>query len=114
MQVRPPVAGEDLIAERARLVAACADLADRLRDHQPALYTVLTRNLSEVGVTMRLPDGERLDIDQHNPVGTEATTDPGQDLHVAFTIRLGYLDHGVATRTPDVTIYRYTEAGNAT
>jgi hypothetical protein len=33
---------------------------------------------------------------------------------VAFTVRLGYLDHGIAARTPDVAIYRFTEAGNGT
>jgi hypothetical protein len=114
MQAGPPAAGETLAAERTRLVAACVDLADRLRDHQPALYTVLTRSLAEVGVMLRLADGEPFDVDRHNPVGTEATADPGQDLRVAFTIRLGYLDHGIAVRTPDVTIYRCTEAGNAT
>lgn len=92
--------------ERARLVAACADLADRLRDHQPGLFTVLSRDLQAIGVTMQLPDGEFFNADRHNPVGIEKTSNPSEDLRVAATTRLGYLDHGVTVRVPDVIIYR--------
>src|SRR5579863_5736689 len=40
--VVPPAGSGDAerVAERARLVLACASLADRLRDRQPALYGV--------------------------------------------------------------------------
>jgi hypothetical protein len=40
-ELRPPPVGAgdpERVAERARLVLACASLADRLRDRQPALY----------------------------------------------------------------------------
>jgi len=96
--------------ERARLVGACADLADRLRDRQPALYAALTRELEAVGVTVQSPDSEAFDAASHNAVGTEPATDPGQDLRVAETTRLGYLDHGVQVRVPDVIVYRWQES----
>jgi molecular chaperone GrpE len=99
-------------AERARLVASCADLADRLRDHQPALYMVLTRDLAAVGVTMEAADGEPFDERRHNPVGTEPTSDPAADLRVAATVRLGYLDHGSVVRTPDVIVYKAAADGH--
>jgi hypothetical protein len=99
-------------AERARLVASCADLADRLRDHQPALYTVLTRDLAAVGVTMEVADGEPFDARRHNPVGTEPTSDPAADLRVALTVRLGYVDHGSVVRTPDVIVYKAAADGH--
>jgi hypothetical protein len=98
--------------ERARLVASCADLADRLRDRQPALYTVLTRDLAAVGITVELADGELFDEGRHNPVGTEPTSDPAADLRVAATVRLGYADHGSVVRTPDVIVYRATADGH--
>lgn len=107
-----PPAGPDTpgsVAERARLVAACADIADRLRDRQPALYNTLTRELAAVGVTVRLADGEPFDAERHNPVGTEPTSDPGADLRVAETVRLGLLDHGSLVRIPDVIVYRCME-----
>jgi hypothetical protein len=99
-------------AERARLVASCADLADRLRDRQPALYTVLARDLAAVGVTVEVADGQPFDAGRHNPVGTEPTTDPAADLRVATTVRLGYADHGAAVRSPDVIVYRATADGH--
>jgi hypothetical protein len=101
-------------AERAQLVKSCADLADRLRDHQPGLFTVLSRDLQAVGVTMQLPDGEFFSTDRHNPVGIEKTTNPSEDLRVAATTRLGYLDHGVTVRVPDVIIYRCDGVNHAT
>ena len=97
--------------ERARLVASCADLADRLRERQPALYTVLTRDLEQVGVTVQLAEGEPFDAQRHNPVGTEPTADPAANLRVAATVRLGYRDHGAVVRVPDVIVYRRTEDG---
>lgn len=106
-------AAEQAVAERARLVEACADLADRLRDHQPALYAVLRKDLEGVGVSVQLADGETLDTARHNPVGTEPTSDPGQHLSVAATMRLGYLDHGVVVRQPDVIVYRFGATAHA-
>jgi hypothetical protein len=100
-------------AERARLVAAYADLADRLRDHQPGLFTVVTRELQAVGVSMQLPDGELFSADRHNAVGTEKTSNPSDDLRVAATTRLGYLDHGVTVRVPDVIVFRWDGANHA-
>ena len=100
------------VAERARLVASCADLADRLRDRQPALYTVLTRDLAAVGITVELADGELFDEGRHNPVGTEPTSDPAADLRVAATVRIGYADHGSVVRNPDVIVYRATADGH--
>ncbi len=99
-------------AERARLVASCADLADRLRDRQPALYTALTRDLAAVGVAVELADGELFEAVRHNPVGTEPTADPAADLRVATTLRLGYADHGSVVRAPDVIVYRTTADGH--
>jgi hypothetical protein len=96
----------DSATERATLVASCADLADRLRDRQPALYTKLSRDLAAVGVAVQLADGEPFDAERHNAVGTEPTDDPASDLRVAATVRLGYLDHGLAVRTPEVFVYR--------
>jgi hypothetical protein len=104
------VLAESAVAmERAQLVAACADLADRLRDRQPALYAVLTRDLAGVGVRLRLADGEPFDAARHNPVGTEPTLDPAADLLVAETVRAGYLDHGSVARVPEVIVYRCRE-----
>jgi len=97
-------------AERDRLVGACVDLADRLRDRQPALYAALTRDLEAIGVTVQIPDSEPFDAAAHNAVGTESATDPSQHLRVAETMRLGYLDHGVQVRVPDVIVYRWQEA----
>jgi hypothetical protein len=102
-----------VIAERARLVESCADLADRLREHQPALYTVLTRDLAAVGVTFRIPDGEPFDSQGHRAVDSEATSDQAADMRVAATVRAGYADHGTVVRVPDVIIYRATGNGNA-
>ena len=99
--------------ERAQLVESCVDLADRLRDHQPALYTVLTRDLAAVGVTFRVPDGEPFDDRRHQAVGTEPTGDPAADMRVATTVRAGYTDHGTEVRVPDVIIYRAAGHGNA-
>jgi hypothetical protein len=99
-------------AERAQLVASCADLADRLRDRQPALYTVLTRDLAAIGVSVELADGELFDARRHNPVGAEPTSDPTADLRVATTVRLGYADHGSVVRSPDVIVYRAGAEGH--
>jgi hypothetical protein len=96
--------------ERTRLVGACVDLADRLRDRQPALYAALTRELAAIGVTVRIADAEPFDAAEHNAVGTEPAPDPGQHLRVAETTRLGYLDHGVQVRVPDVIVYRWEES----
>jgi hypothetical protein len=101
-------------AERARLVEACAELADRLRDHQPGLFTVLSRDLKAVGITMQVPDGEYFSADRHNPVGIEKTSDPDDNMRVAATTRLGYTDHGVTVRVPDVIVYRSDGADHAT
>lgn len=107
---RPAPGGSaDCLAERARLVASCADLADRLRGRQRGLYGILTRDLAAVGVTVRVVDGEAYDAQQHNPVGTQPTSDPGRDLLVAETVRVGYADHGAVVRAPDVIIYRCME-----
>jgi hypothetical protein len=108
----PATATDWARAERARLVASCADLADRLREHQPALYTMLTRDLAAVGITVELADGELFDAGRYNPVGTEPTSDPAADLRVAATVRLGYADHGSIVRTPDVIVYRTTADGH--
>jgi hypothetical protein len=108
----PPVLGTAQ-AERARLVEACAELADRLRDHQPGLFTVLSRDLKAVGITMQVPDGEYFSADRHNPVGIEKTNNPGDNMRVAATTRLGYLDHGVPVRVPDVIVYRSDGADHA-
>lgn len=96
--------------ERDQLVGACVDLADRLRDRQPALLAALTRDLAAIGVTLRIADSEPFDAAVHNAVGTEPASDPGQHLLVAQTTRLGYLDHGVQVRVPDVIVYRWEES----
>lgn len=100
------------VAERAQLVLACASLADRLRDRQPALYAVLTRDLASVGVTMRVVDGEPYDVDLYEPVGFEPTADPAEDLRVAETVRVGVIDHGMVVRPPEVIVYRHMEDGH--
>ena len=100
------------VAERAQLVLACASLADRLRDRQPALYAVLTRDLASVGVTVRIVDGEPYDVDLYEPVGFEPTTDPAEDLRVAETVRVGVIDHGAVVRPPEVIVYRHMEDGH--
>jgi len=102
----PAPAARAAAPARARLVASCADLADRLRDRQPALFGELVRGLGAVGVTMDAADGEPFDAEQHNPIGTEPTDDPANDLRVALTVRLGYADHGIAVRSPDVIVFR--------
>jgi hypothetical protein len=106
-------AADQAVAERTRLVEACADLADRLRDHQPAVYAVLRKDLEGVGVTVQLADGEVFDAGRHNPVGTEPTSDPSRDLSVAATMRLGYRDHGVVVRQPDVIVYKFGASARA-
>lgn len=113
MVERAGAGGGDPAVERARLVQACADLADRLRDRQPGLYAVLARDLEAVGVSMQLADGEPFDVVRHNPVGTEATSDPGRHLRIASTMRVGYFDHGEEVRAPDVIVYRCEEAVDA-
>jgi hypothetical protein len=100
-------------AEREQLIGSCTDLAGRLRDRQPALYTVLIRDLQAIGVAMQIPDGDVFDAGKHNPVGTEETDDPSQHLRVAATMRLGYTDHGAAVRAPEVIVYRCEEAAHA-
>jgi hypothetical protein len=93
-------------ADRDRLVLACVDLADRLRDRQPALYQALCRDLKSVGVTVLAPDGERFDAHRHNAVQAEHVADPAQHLLIAETMKLGYEDRGVQVRVPDVVVYR--------
>jgi hypothetical protein len=105
----PPDGDGQPLQERDRLVGSCVDLADRLRDRQPALYKALTRDLEAIGVTVRIADSEPFDATRHNAVGTEPASDPGQHLLVAETTRLGYLDHGVQVRVPDVIVYRWEE-----
>jgi molecular chaperone GrpE len=112
-QPERPRGDSQATAERARLVASCADLADRLRDQLPSLYAVLTRDLAAVGVTVELANGELFDAGRHNPVGTEPTSDPAADLRVAETVRLGYADHGSVVRPPDVIVYRAAADGHA-
>jgi hypothetical protein len=102
----------DAAAERAQLVASCANLADKLRDRQPALFGELTRGLAAVGVTVDTADGEPFDAQRHNPIGTEPTADPAADLLVAVTVRLGYRDHGTVVRSPDVIVYRVPGNGH--
>jgi hypothetical protein len=107
-----PTAGDDKRAETERdlLIAACADLADRLRDRQQALYAALTRDLAAVGVELEAPDGKRFDADRHNAVGTAPAPEAAQDLLIAGTTGLGYRHHGVQVRVPDVIVYRWKEA----
>jgi GrpE len=96
--------------ERDSLIAACANLADRLRDRQQALYAGLARDLAAAGVELQAPDGERFDAGLHNAVGTEPAATPAQDLLVAETTRLGYRHHGIQVRVPDVIVYRWKES----
>lgn len=117
VELRPPgpladVGNVQRVAERAQLVLACASLADRLRDRQPALYGVLTRDLASVGVTVRVVDGEPYDVDLYEPVGFEPTADPAEDLRVAETVRVGVIDHGAVVRPPEVIVYRHMEDGH--
>lgn len=107
---REPAGDPQSQQERDQLVGACVDLADRLRDRQPALLAALTRDLAAIGVTLRIADSEPFDAAVHNAVGTEPASDPGQHLLVAETTRLGYLDHGVQVRVPDVIVYRWEES----
>jgi hypothetical protein len=104
------VPDEQATTDRDQLIAACADLADRLRDRQQALYTVLTRDLAAIGVELHAPDGEPFDAGQHNAVGTEPAPGKAQDLLIAETTRLGYRHHGVQVRVPDVIVYRWKES----
>jgi hypothetical protein len=92
--------------DRDRLVQVSVDLADRLRERQPALYKSLRRDLESVGVEVLAPDGERFDPQRHNAVGTEPAAEPGQHLVIAETMRLGYADRGTEVRAPDVIVYR--------
>jgi|GEM_PF-4206774 len=100
---------EQATAERDQLIAACADLADRLRDRQQALYMALVRDLAGIGVELDAPDGACFDAGQHNAVGTEPAPGAAQDLLIAETTRLGYRHHGVQVRVPDVIVYRWKE-----
>jgi molecular chaperone GrpE len=101
---------DQAVSERDRLVAACADLADRLRDRQRALYAVLTRDLAAIGVEFEAPDGEPFDPGRHNAVGSEPAPGEEQDLLIAATTRLGYRHHDVQVRVPDVIVYRWKES----
>jgi hypothetical protein len=101
---------DEAARERDRLVGACADLADRLRDRQQALYTVLTRDLAAIGVELEAPDGEPFDAGRHNAVGTEPAPGKEQDLLIAQTTRLGYRHREVQVRVPDVIVYRWKES----
>ena len=97
---------EQVRADRERLVEVCADLADRLRDRQSALYKALARDLGSVGVTVEAPDGEPFDAARHHAVGTEPTPDASRHLTIAETMRLGYTDRDTQVRPPEVIVYR--------
>ena len=98
--------GKQVRADRERLVEVCADLADRLRDRQPALYKALARDLRSVGVTVEAPDGEPFDAARHHAVGTEPAPDASRHLTIAETMRLGYTDRDAQVRPPEVIVYR--------
>lgn len=108
--VARPAADPQPGKDRDRLVQVSVDLADRLRDRQPALYKSLRRDLESVGVEVLAPDGERFDPQRHNAVGTEPAAEPRQHLVIAETMRLGYADRGTEVRAPDVIVYRADQA----
>lgn len=98
--------GEQTRVDRERLVEVCADLADRLRDRQPAIYKALARDLQSVGVTVEAPDGEPFDGARHHAVGAEPAPDASKHLTIAETMRLGYTDRDRQVRPPEVIVYR--------
>lgn len=104
------VPADQAAAERDHLIRTCANVADRLRDRQHALYTVLARDLAVVGVELDAPDGQPFDAGQHNAVGTEPAPRREQDLLIAGTARLGCRHHGARVRVPDVIVYRWRES----
>ncbi|GIF96640.1 nucleotide exchange factor GrpE [Catellatospora citrea] len=98
-----------------RLLEICIDQADRLRDHNPALWRQFNSRLATVGVELLLADGEVFDADRHDATGREATTDPARHLTVASTEFAGYRHAGRYLRRPQVVVYRadLAEAGPA-
>jgi len=102
-----PDRGGRAASDRAHLLAVCMDLADRLRDGQPALFDRLNAGLGEIGVRVVMPDGEPFDEEGHEAVGREHTDDPGKDMTVAGTEFAGYVDaDGTVLRRPRVHVYR--------
>ncbi|WFE29282.1 nucleotide exchange factor GrpE [Solwaraspora sp. WMMD791] len=99
-----PAGGAD--TDRTELVRICIDLADRLRDQEPALWQRLTDRLSDAGVQTVLADGERFDPQVHEAVGQVPTDDPAAHLLVASTEFAGYRDGGAWLRRPEVVVYR--------
>lgn len=98
-----------------RLLEICIDQADRLRDHNPALWRQFNSRLATVGLELLMADGEVFDADRHDATGREATTDPARHLTVASTEFAGYRHAGRYLRRPQVVVYRadLVEAGPA-
>lgn len=92
--------------DRDRLVAICLDLADRLRDVDPALWSRLHRQLEDVGVVAVVPDGMPVDDAEVDVVGREDTDAADRDGLVARTEFCGYRDRGRLVRRPQVVVAR--------
>lgn len=90
-------------SERARLVALCADLHDRLSSE--GLRDKLRHGLAQVGVELVRADGEIFDPQLHEAAGQVPTGDRALHDRVASTQRVGWRDRGTPGREPLVLVY---------
>lgn len=90
-------------SERARLVALCADLHDRLSSE--GLRDKLRHELAQVGVELLHVDGEIFDPDLHEAAGQVPTAERALHDRVASTQRVGWSDRGKPGREPLVLVY---------
>ncbi|MFC0863377.1 nucleotide exchange factor GrpE [Sphaerimonospora cavernae] len=99
---------EEPAAQPARdgeLIGICIDIANRLRDDNPALWERLNERLAKVGVDAVVPDGEPFDPEVYDAVDRQPTDDPARHLTVASTLFAGYSDRGTWVRRPEVIVY---------
>ncbi|WP_370949830.1 nucleotide exchange factor GrpE [Amycolatopsis sp. cg5] len=94
------------------LIDICVDIADRLREVDPALWQRMHRLLADAGVHAVLPDGEPFDPERFDAIGRADTSDERLQLTVASTEFAGYVDGDRVVRRPQVVVYR-TEAVHA-
>jgi hypothetical protein len=90
--------------DRDLLIGSCVYVRDRVTSQ--ALAERLGRTLSEVGVQVVAPVGQRFDPARHEAGGTAPTDDGRLDGTIAAVEVPGYVDHGTVLRAPVVTVYR--------
>jgi len=96
-------ASEEAVLERDALVRTCIDVRDKVTSE--ALRERLGHALASAGVVEIDPVGQPYDKEHHVALETEDTADPALDRVVAGTVTVGYQDHGLVLRAPEVRVY---------